>query len=169
MREAIGGTWLFQIVITFVVLFTGFMCLTINRSKAYNVKNQLINSIQLYNGIDLAQGYIHGKDDAYKEVIEYMQEISYRTTGNVPDDVIVGGQPHSWVCFNRNGVYVERNPVFCIAEIRADREGYNSGTVSGDLPEMVYYKVAVFYQLNIPMFSNIFNFTLYGDTKTFYR
>ena len=47
MREAIGGTWLFQIVIVFILLFTGFMCLTINRSKAFNVKDQIIQTIQI--------------------------------------------------------------------------------------------------------------------------
>ena len=51
MREAIGGTWLFQIVIVFILLFTGFLCLSINRSKAFNVKDQIIQTIQSYNGI----------------------------------------------------------------------------------------------------------------------
>ena len=61
MKEAIGGTWLFQIVIAFILLFTGFMCLTINRSKAFNVKDQIIQSIQSYNGIDLGSEYKEGK------------------------------------------------------------------------------------------------------------
>ena len=55
MREAIGGTWLFQIVIVFILLFTGYMCLSINHSKAYNVKSEILEIIERYNGIDLSQ------------------------------------------------------------------------------------------------------------------
>ena len=46
MKEAIGGVSLFQIVIVFLLLFTGVMCLTINHSKAFGVKDEIINIIQ---------------------------------------------------------------------------------------------------------------------------
>ena len=42
MREAIGGSWLFNIVIFFVILFTGYMCLSINHTKAFNVKDDIV-------------------------------------------------------------------------------------------------------------------------------
>ena len=40
MKESIGGFSLFNIVIVFVILFTGYISLSINYSKAYNVKNE---------------------------------------------------------------------------------------------------------------------------------
>ena len=46
MKEAIGGVSLFQIVILFLLLFTGVMCLTINHSKAFGVKDEIINIIE---------------------------------------------------------------------------------------------------------------------------
>ena len=42
MREAIGGNWLFNIVIFFVILFTGYLCLSINHTKAFNVKDDIV-------------------------------------------------------------------------------------------------------------------------------
>ena len=51
MREAIGGTWLFNLVIFFVLLFAGYMCLSINYSKAFNVKDKIINEIERNGGI----------------------------------------------------------------------------------------------------------------------
>ena len=45
MRESINSVPLFNIVIVFVFLFTGYVSLSINLSKAYNVKNEIF----LYN------------------------------------------------------------------------------------------------------------------------
>ena len=46
MREAIGGTWIFSIVIVFIVLFTSFLAISVNYSKAFRVKNGIINIIE---------------------------------------------------------------------------------------------------------------------------
>ena len=46
MRESIGGAWLVGIVITFVVLFTSYLALSVNYSKAFKVKNDIISLIE---------------------------------------------------------------------------------------------------------------------------
>ena len=46
MKEAMGGISIFQIVIVFLLLFTGVMCMTINHSKAFGVKDEIINIIE---------------------------------------------------------------------------------------------------------------------------
>jgi hypothetical protein len=38
MREAIGGTWIFSIVIVFIVLFSSYLAISVNYSKAFKVK-----------------------------------------------------------------------------------------------------------------------------------
>ena len=50
MREAIGGTWLFGLVITFIVFFASFLAVSINYAKAFNVKNEVINIVSKYEG-----------------------------------------------------------------------------------------------------------------------
>ena len=42
MKEAIGGVSIFQIAVLFLLIFTGVMCLTINHSKAFGVKEEKI-------------------------------------------------------------------------------------------------------------------------------
>ena len=83
MREAIGGTAIFQIVIFFILLFTGFMCLSINHSKAFNVKNMIINTLERKEKIDLSNTE---NDEAIKEIVSYLKKHSYRTTGICPED-----------------------------------------------------------------------------------
>src|SRR5574344_563987 len=125
MREAIGGTWLFQIVIVFILLFTGFMCLTINRSKAFNVKNEIVQTIQTYNGINLNEECIDSDTDSeICSIVKYLTASSYRTTGVDPADT------YSYTCFTRDGKRVagSEKPVFCIAQVNVASEGCaNSG------------------------------------------
>lgn len=145
MREAIGGTWLFQIVIIFVLLFTGFMCLTINHSKAFNVKNTIIKAIEREEGADLNNP---SQDPAILKIVAYLREASYRTTGNCPN---------GYIGYNRDGLIDSRNSAFCIQKTVAKS--------SNDLPDMSYYRVVVFYQLDLPIFNEVFNFTVTGDTR----
>lgn len=145
MREAIGGTWLFQIVIVFVLLFTGFMCLTINHSKAFNVKNTIVKAIEREEGVNLSNPT---EDEAIKKIVAYLKEASYRTTGNCPKD---------YIGFNRDGGLDSKNSAFCIK-----KEPVRSGS---EFPDMSYYRVVVFYQLDLPIFNEVFNFKVTGDTK----
>jgi len=170
MKEAIGGTWLFQIVIVFILLFTGFMCLTINRSKAFNVKDQIIQTIQSYNGMDLGSEYEEGMEgNAMADIVSYIQGSSYRTTGTMPQEETVNGQEVSYQCYTRDGRRTSRNPVFCIAEIEVSSEACPQGEdCFQELPAMRYYRVIVFYQLDLPVFHDLFNFRVVGDTKTLY-
>ena len=170
MREAIGGTWLFQIVIVFILLFTGFLCLSINRSKAFNVKDQIIQTIQSYNGIDLTSEYREGREGPLEDIVSYISANSYRTTGKVPAPEKVGDNEVAYVCYDRSGHITTSSPVFCIAPIRVDSEGCASGDGDcfNELPNMTYYRVVVFYQLDLPIFKEWFNFKVVGDTKTLF-
>ncbi len=164
MKEAIGGTWLIQIVMIFIFLFTGFMCLSINRSKAFNVKDQMIQTIQSYNGIDLSSSYQEGSTGALADIVSYITNNSYRTTGVMPDSEEDGFIYH---CFTRDGKETSEKPVFCIAEVSVKNDA-NGDFASVELPEMVYYHVVVFYQLDIPVLHDLFNFKVEGDTKVLY-
>ena len=168
MREAIGGTWLFQIVIFFIIFFTGFMCLTINRSKAFNVKNQIVQTIQAYNGIDLTKT---SNNDAMEEIVSYMKEHAYRTTGVWPDTKILGGEFSEYYCYDRNGRALSRgskNAIFCLAKIPV-KNSLSSVNEFNELRTLAYYRVVVFYQLDVPIFHDLFNFQMVGDTKTIYE
>lgn len=161
MKSAIGGVSLFQIVIVFVLLFTGFICLSINQSKAYNVKDQIIKAIERENGIDLTKDITSGNNKAMETIIDYLSAVSFRTTGICPSD----DENLMYVGYNREGRIDSKNPVFCIAEIN-----FSKGITqqSSELPSMSYYKVVVFFQLDLPVFKSAFGFRTIGETKTLY-
>ncbi len=145
MREAIGGTWIFQIVIFFILLFTGYMCLSINHSKAFNVKNTIVKAIEREEGVNISNP---DHDPAIEKIVEYLKQTSYRTTGRCPE---------GYMGYNRDGRIDTRNSAFCLKE-EVTRN-------SADMPNMNYYRIVVFYQLDLPIFRSVFEFRVSGDTK----
>ncbi len=155
MREAIGGTWLFQIVIVFVLLFSGFICLTINQSKAFNVKDRIIQTIQSHNGVEI-YGQCNNDDGALCEIAKYLTDSAYRTTGTCSS---------GYQGYTREGkIASNNNAAFCLARIQSE----TTEAFAGELPSVAYYRVEVFYQLDLPVFHDLFNFKVQGDTKTIY-
>ena len=77
MKEAVGSLGLTQIVIFFLVLFTGYICISVNTNKAYNVKTEVVDIIQQHNGFD---------ENTLAEIQEYMTKVGYRTTGRCGDE-----------------------------------------------------------------------------------
>ncbi len=147
MREAIGGSWLFQIVVAIILIFVGYLCLAINHSKAFNVKNSIITAIELQDGMDLT----NPTDDAsVQDIVAAINGVAYRTTGSCP-----GG----YTGINRNGDLDSRSSAFCIKKIKARNVN------SDELPDKYFYKVVVFYKLDLPIFNNFFNFQITGDTR----
>lgn len=142
MKEAIGGTWLFQIVIVFILLFAGYMCLTINHSKAFSIKSEIIESLTRY-------GYVDSE-----EIKDILKKASYRTSGDC------GKLGEGWQGWSRDGGKVDKNATFCTRRVDINQEP--------GLPITYYYQVAVFYQLDLPVFNSLFSFTVKGDTSTLY-
>ena len=54
MREAVGGTMLFWIVLTFVAIFIGFMAAVTQYGKVFRIKNAIVNYIEQGEGIATA-------------------------------------------------------------------------------------------------------------------
>jgi len=156
MKEAVGGISLFNIVILFVLLFTGYVSLSINYSKAYNIKNEILSIIRNQGGVCTSNSPSSG-DNCYnfaEQITDYFKEASYRAKGNCDDD--------SWVGYTREGeLKVDgRDVAFCVKGINAES--------NSELPNALYYQVEVFYQLDLPIIYRAFRFTVKGETSRIY-
>lgn len=156
MKESVGGISLFNIVIVFVVLFTGYISLSINYSKAYNVKNEIINIIRNQGGVCTSETP-SSVDNCYnfaEQITDYFREANYRN---------VGVCQNNWVGYSRDGKVLgpnAKNAAFCVNAIRANS--------NSELPDALYYQIEAFYQLDLPIFSNIFRFSIKGETSRVY-
>ena len=118
MREAIGGNWLFNIVIFFVILFTGYLCLSINHTKAFNVKDDIVKIIERDGGFESLNSVNVDNNDTIKKIVDSLQEFGYRSHNTCPSDD--GGR--IWYGFNREGIRDDNNASFCIREISAPND-----------------------------------------------
>ena len=50
MRDAIGGVFSLQIILIFVILINGYMAYSVNYTRAFRVKNGIINIVEEREG-----------------------------------------------------------------------------------------------------------------------
>lgn len=145
MRDAFGGAFMIQLLLIFLTLYISFMAIALSYSKAFRVKNEIINYIEQYEGYN----------DRSRELIEdYLYEAAYyvetRTDadgyeaefGNVvnnPSQL----SPGATYCANRG---------YCITE---ESQG-NRGT---------YYIVETYMQIKFPFFNLDFTVPIKGETR----
>ena len=147
MREAIGGTWIFSIVIVFIVLFTSFLAISVNYYKAFKVKNGIVNIIEKREGIS---------DATVDEISDYLNSVGYLVYSSCPDYVASQSNEsaHGFEASNTNS----RKFKYCIA-----RTEDTSGNI-----KKTYYKVTVFFRVDLPIMGEIFTFPVTGETKPIY-
>jgi len=148
MREAIGGAWIFGVVIMFIVLFSGYLALSVNYSMAFRAKNGVISIIEDYGG--------HGAPNdpnspVQSRISEYLSSVGYFSTGNCPSGLGFGE------------IHGVQGSQYCV--IRCCNNTYGS---TQRLP-MKYYSVTVFFRLDLPIFRQLFVFPVRGQTRTMSR
>lgn len=146
MRESIGGTWLLGFVVLFIVLFSGYLAVSINYTKAFKVKNQIINLIEQNEGFRTsAYGNIESvsidqlanSDRTEDQIYHYIKDVGY-ASANI----------ESSKC-DRYGTYYTGG--YCIRKIC---------TANG-----VYYKVTSFIKFELPLIWTSFTIPINGETK----
>lgn len=149
MREAIGGTWLLGFVVLFIVLFSAYLAISINYTKAFRVKNQIINTIEENEGFTTSVEELSGKtlDDlkdstkTEEKVYYYLKSIGYATT-----------QIDENKC--PNGSNDMRQGGYCVHKVCT--------------PQGAYYKVTSFIKIELPFIWKSFVIPINGETKVLY-
>ena len=149
MREAIGGTWLFGLVITFIVFFASFLAVSINYSKAFNVKNNIVDLISKYEGNNC---------NARKKIGSYLTEVGYLVPGTCPNDEEYNGEPITYVGFDLKGDTTNGGKAYyCISKDTVD---------DGVVLDKKFYRVVVFFKIDLPLVGNITTFKIRGETES---
>lgn len=161
MKEAIGGGWLFTIVIVFIALFACFISVSTNYSRAYKVKDEVIAAIEKNHGVN---------NNTLKQINEYMKNIGYRSSMQCPDG-------SDWRGFNvtadDKGYYDSASHNYCIKRndvVKKYRNSKGQCVTDGPIghPEAAYYTAMVFFRLDMPVINDVFSIRLTGETSTIY-
>lgn len=175
MKESAGGIGLFMIVVLMILLFAGIMSLTVNRSNSFAIKDEIVSIIE-------DNGYFNMKatwndetaigDETLGKIVETIYGHHFRQEGPCPslcskiDDESACAD--AVACYSRSGERVDEGENATIVVLRYKGKNISNYEGSGST-NPTYYKVVVFYRLDLPIVNNILIFHVTGQTKPLYR
>ena len=149
MRDAFGSTFMFKLIIIFIVFYVSFMTIAVSYAKVFRVKNGVIDILEQYqydsngsnaqNIIDKVDNYLskfHYNEGANGNVEKLCKEDSGNQ--NASDEKYENQ-------FTENGA--------CII-----RTGLGEGSV--------FYEVVVYLVVSFPLFNQDFVIPIRGETTT---
>ena len=146
MREAIGQVYTLQIILVFVLLINGYMAYSVNYTRAFRVKNQIINYIEQYEGAE-------GKEVQTK-IADYTKQMTYNVSNQ---QITTYKNNHTDAVCQNDWCYIPHS----VNKEEAD------GTRQGK-----YYTVTTFVNIDIPVINNLIGpgsfLEVKGETKTIY-
>lgn len=152
MKEAIGNAMLFNIIIVFVVILIAFFVGSLSYSKAFKVKNKIVEEIEKeeeYNEAAtleieswLGSGGSNGKGIGYRH-----NTGSLNNTGN---------------CSSDKGTLVNKssNYQYCVYEINTCKTGREGRCGK-------YYKVIAYMYFDVPIIGDLIKIPVSGETMIF--
>lgn len=142
MREAIGSSLLYNIVITIVIVMIAVLISSLAYSKAFKVKNRIINMIESNRGYN-----------SDLNIDSELTSMGYKTkTSNTSS------------CVEKDGAELKTSGVshdYCVYEYKTC-ESENGGTCNS------YYKVITYMYFDIPIIGKLLKFPVSGETKVIY-
>jgi hypothetical protein len=154
MKEAIGGSYLFILVIIMVALFTSYVSISTNYSRCYNIKDEIINSIESHGGVD---------HETLAEINTYLSNIGYRSTGTCTD-----ADSKKFSISNSTSPVLSEAPNYCIKRHPIETRKVTTNGVTGHPKTGAYYTVTVFFKLSMPVIGELFFIPLSGETSILY-
>lgn len=144
MRQTSGGVWLVQLMILFILLFAGYIILTIEYSKNVRVKNEMISIIERYDGLN---------KQSVTLLNNYLLSTGYNVRGK---------------CESGDGIYgaLELQDTE-LEETTSDNDYYYCVKKYKGANTSYYYQVTVFYRFNLPVLGDVSRFTIKGTTSNF--
>lgn len=182
MREAIGATWIFGIVIVFIVLFTGYLAFSINYAKAFSVKDSIIDTLEKYSGPGIRTGSKSefNTGPVFKEINDKMINVNYNAKGSCKMvaeaylDTMPANKKYT-LYDNVIGVRNEKGKTFhnVLSDDEKNRYHYciikqQQNYINEQGLGFSNYFVATFFTVNIDVINVVkinFNFFVSGQTK----
>lgn len=146
MKEAIGNTFILGLVITFIVIFGLLFATSISYTKAFKVKNKIVEILEKYDDIlDISSANnTRLNSNVEAEINKELSEIGYRISTKSNNCSIRNGQDALTKTITANYEY-------CV---------YKYTTSKG-----VYYGVTTYMYYEIPIINASLRFPVYGETK----
>ena len=142
MNQAVGNTAIVNVVVIFIIIISGLFVSSLSYSKAYKVKNVIINAIEEHNGYD---------DAAKSQIEKTLTEMGYRVNKNgsqkCPEPNVEAEQIDK--------LNTSSSHRYCVWRITETR-----GT---------YYMATAYVYFDIPILAETLEYPVSGHTKIEYK
>ena len=144
MKDAVGGSLLLNLVVIFTSIVILFFVGIIAYSKAYKVKNRIIEIIERNEEYS---------DDLIDELSIELKKVGYRLGSSVPSNEKCASVSSRGKCVNLN----ETNYQYCVCE--------HSDSVSSNEDGGSVFEVITFVHFDFPIIGDFITFPVKGETK----
>ena len=142
MKAATGNAMLMNIIIVFLVIVMALLVTSISYTKAFRIKNRIVDIIEYYDG-DFDD--VGTKANITNEINNSLSSVGYRLSGSKKCKEID----------NKKAIQLDSNYQVCIYE-------YDNSTRGK------YYRVIAYMYFDVPVLGGILNIPVSGETKVFY-
>lgn len=148
MNESVGNTALFNIIIIFVIIMIAFFIGSLAYSKAFKVKNKIIEEIEKNETFD---------NEVEDEVNTWLSKIGYRVNFRGTDN------REKCKSASDKGKLVNTTSAYqyCVYEINTCNES-NKSRKCGK-----YYRVTAYMYFDVPIISQMIQIPINGETMIF--
>lgn len=181
MKSNMANVWLLGIVVTFILLFSAYIIITVNYSTSFRLKNEVLDIIEKNRGVtnyykgnsrkaftigDETRSLVPtGNVGALQIINLYLLGNAYNATGNCPSEEYRYGvselETESIVdLVELNSSTESQKFHYCISKYMTGIPGpYNSS----------YYKVRLFFKFEFPVLQDFFSIKVEGMTNEIYK
>lgn len=147
MRQSIGATWILQLVIVFMLIFVGFLALSINYTKAFKIKNELLSIVEKYEGLSTSE------NGSISIVNNYLRYNNYQAMSYCDEDTYGSDNLDSTTLTptSKNTKYY-----YCVRKVMASAPSHAN---------RVHYEITTFFRFNLPFIGDLFTFQVSGTTN----
>lgn len=154
MRNAMGSAWVFSICLTFIILFTAYLAITVNYAKAFRVKSHIVSRIEENEGYE---------PSLEEDILDYLAVEGYDASGYCEEYIVEDGEDKDWALEHCLGVSPGGQCEACIYR----KEANNKLGITG--ASRSYYRVIVFFRFDLPVIKAFLpSFRVGGDSRYIY-
>ncbi|MBQ8681860.1 MAG: hypothetical protein IJ509_03010 [Bacilli bacterium] len=135
MRDAFGSTFMFKLIIIFIVAFVSFMTIAASYARVFRVKNGVIDILE--------QMQYDSSSDSEDDINNYLSNFSY----NYPASQYPSAKSN---CDSKSGFYSENGACIIRNEVSSNE---------------VYYKVILYLVIDFPFFNYNPVIPISGETE----
>lgn len=151
MREAIGTSYVVNFIIVFFVIFITLFIGTLSYTKAFKVKNKIIDIIEDYDGDIISANAL--KPDVQSEIDGKLKSIGYRISNKTTCDA---------------DRFTEKGAIE-IPKSTGAASSYRYCVYQKNETNGTYYGVVAYIYFEVPIIGAKLEFPVYGETKTFMK